>query len=477
MKVNIPKKKHITEKNLKDIIKIGINFGERLNQISEKCVEDYDSNTLYNPKMLCIYDDYIWECKFTTTGDFDSTKWHKIGDELNLLTKQDIEAMLNLTDEQLKTLSSLILDNEIRLDKTFSSSRIYSDIQQCLSDSKTYTLEQLAKKTGASYKIATSVTDMTSTEYLYLLANANNAYDIYALIDGTAQKIGDTTIDLSQFYTKTEIDNDFLKKVDADGKFATIKTVDKKVDKTSILTTISSTPSDDKLLSEKAIYDKYSFHDLSEANTNVLDDALLVDPHNQNGVNNKDCLVTSSSTQIPDNLLWGIRQVFWHADSDLVLKITGKDINNKGCIWINSLMPKDGGYYWQGWSKNVTSSGSSVSFSKPITIKQVNKCVLSDETFTSKSDDDGGGCVFTAPLGVKTVAFDLISDGIFCQYGLCNMSGTLPTIITTGDNRIEFKNITTSGTYYIKNIKTGSNIYIGGKNGAQISNVRITEWY
>ena len=222
----------------------------------------------------------------------------------------------------------------------------------------------------------------------------------------------------------------------------------------------------------------FCFNHLSEANTNVLDDALLVDPHNQNGVNNKDCLVTSSSTQIPDNLLWGIRQVFWHADGDLVLKITGKDINNKGCIWINSLIPKDGGYYWQGWSKNVTSSGSSsVSFSKPITIKQVNKCVLSDETFTPKSGDDGGGCVFTAPLGVKTVAFDLISDGIFCQYGLCNMSGTLPTIITTGDNRFEYNNITTSGTYYIENIKAESNIYIGGKNGAQISNVRITEWY
>ena len=254
MKVNIPKKKHITEKNLKDIIKIGINFGERLNQISEKCVEDYDSNTLYNPKMLCIYDDYIWECKYTTTGDFDNTKWHKIGDELNLLTKQDIEAMLNLTDEQLKTLSSLILDNEIRLDKTFSSSRIYSDIQQCLSDSKTYTLKELSKKMGASYKVVTATSEVTSTEFLYLISNST-AYDIYALIDGVATKLGDTTIDLSNYYTKNEIDNDFLKKADADGKFATIKTVDKKVDKTSIVTTLDENTTDEQVPSAKVVND------------------------------------------------------------------------------------------------------------------------------------------------------------------------------------------------------------------------------
>ena len=133
-----------------------------------------------------------------------------------------------------------------------------------------------------------------------------------------------------------------------------------KVDKTDIATTIDGTSTDTQVASAKAVYDKYSLHDLSEASTNVLDNALMVDTQNQNSAVNKDCLVTSSSIQIPNDLLWGIRQVFWHANSDLVLKITGKDINNKSCIWINSLSLKDGEHYWQGWLKNATTSVADV---------------------------------------------------------------------------------------------------------------------
>ena len=43
-------------------------------------------------------------------------------------------------------MSGLILDTEVRIDKTYSSSKIYQDIQQCLQDSKDFTLEELGKK-------------------------------------------------------------------------------------------------------------------------------------------------------------------------------------------------------------------------------------------------------------------------------------------------------------------------------------------
>ena len=480
MKINLQQKKSFSEQNMRKIINLIIGLQSSVNEASAQCLRNYidDGSRTYSKNEICIHDGYIWEALTVTQGAWDESKWTKIGtDDITELDLDTIKSYLNLSQQDLDNLQNLIDDAQITLTKTHSSSKIYMDIQQCLDDSKTFTLKEISKLSGASYKVVTSTSEMTSESIIYLLPNATN-YDMYIVEEnGTATKIGNMDVDLSQYLTKTEIEADYLKKTDADGKYATITTVDGKVDKTNISTTIDSSSTDDKIPSAKAIYDKYSFHDLSEANTNVLDNALLVDPHNQNGANNKDCLVTSSSSQAPGNLLWGIRQVFWHADSDLVLKITGKDINNKGCIWINSLMLKDGRYHWLGWSRDVTNSGSEVIISKLLTIKQANACTFSGETITSNSGDSGGGCVFTAPLGAKTVAFDLISDGIFCQCGLCNMSGTLPTIITTGAERDTFKNVTTSGTYYIENIKVGSNIYIGGRNGVQISNIRITEWY
>lgn len=283
MKLNLKNKKDIDDKVLRTIIQYGLGFASRVKTLEEKCIDDWKSDKLYDKSSFVIYDGYIWKAKVTNqSSTWDKKYWNKVGDELSLIELDDIKAMLNLTDEQLKTLSSLILDSEIRLDKTFSSSRIYSDIQQCLSDSKTYTLKQLAKKTGASYKIATSTTDMTSTEYLYLLANANNAYDIYALIDGTATKIGDTTIDLSQFYTKEQIDSDFLKKTDADGKYATqasfnshtsdtdihISATEKAsyVKKTDITTTIDENSTEEQIPNAKAIYNSLFKSDSSIIN-------------------------------------------------------------------------------------------------------------------------------------------------------------------------------------------------------------------
>ena len=241
MKLNLAKKKELSAKNIQDIVRIGVNFGEKINQITEKCVEDYSEDTLYSPKMLCIYDNYIWECKYSTQGAFDNTKWTKLTDELSLIDLDTIKSMIGLTSEEITTLQSILNDAEIRLDKTHSSSKIFSDMQDILSQSKTFTMQQFAKANKASYHVVSATSEMTDKSVIYLMPNSTN-YDMYIVeSDGTPTKIGDTKIDLSQFYTKTEIDNDFVKKTDADGKYATITTVDGKVDKTSILTTISTT--------------------------------------------------------------------------------------------------------------------------------------------------------------------------------------------------------------------------------------------
>ena len=134
-------------------------------------------------------------------------------DEVKVMTVEELEALIGLSDEELEGLATVISDSEVRTDKTYSSSKIYTELQKLLTESKTYTLEEIAKKTGASYKIAVVTADMTSTEYIYLLANGDT-YDMYIVeTEGsTPVKIGTTDIDLSDYYTIEKIDNLYVLK-------------------------------------------------------------------------------------------------------------------------------------------------------------------------------------------------------------------------------------------------------------------------
>ena len=152
-------------------------------------------------------------------------KWTKQQDDFDELSKSDIEALLGLTTEELQTMSQLIADSEVRIDKTYSSSKIYTSIQDAIDTSKAYTLSEIGKMSGASYKVVSATSEMTSESIIYLLPNASSNYDMYIVeADGTATRIGDMNIDLSQYFTKVEIEADYLKKVDADRKFTTITT-------------------------------------------------------------------------------------------------------------------------------------------------------------------------------------------------------------------------------------------------------------
>ena len=266
MSVNIATKKILSEQNISKILMLGISLKDSISTLEDKCIEDYDSTKTYVKNSLVIYNGYIYKTKTVTTGDFDENKFEKIGDNLDLLTLDDIKALINLSDEEIASLQSLI-STEIRLDKCFSSSDAYNRILNAENECKKFTLEQLAKKAGVVYKVVADTTGVDSTEFLYLISNGSNGYNIYAYIDGSAVKISDTNINLDDYAKLSDLNN-FVKKTDADGRYATITTVDGKVDKTSILSTISSNPSDDNLLSEKAIKSE-----LDTINTN-LDDKI-----------------------------------------------------------------------------------------------------------------------------------------------------------------------------------------------------------
>ena len=131
--------------------------------------------------------------------------------EFEQLTTEDILDMIGLSQEELDTLSTIIADTEVRLDKTYSSSKIVTDIAKCLADSKTYTLEQIAAAATASYKVVASTDEVTELRFIYLIEN-EETYDLYILEEDTNEvvKIGTTKIDLSGYYTKEEIDTTFV---------------------------------------------------------------------------------------------------------------------------------------------------------------------------------------------------------------------------------------------------------------------------
>ena len=64
---------------------------------------------------------------------------------IDKLTKEGVEGLLGLTKEEIEAMADLILDTEVRIDKTYSSSKIYSAIQDAIDSSKNFTLNEIGK--------------------------------------------------------------------------------------------------------------------------------------------------------------------------------------------------------------------------------------------------------------------------------------------------------------------------------------------
>lgn len=254
MDLILNKKKFIDEDNLKTIVKTYLNFNDQISALKNKTIDDYDSTKIYAKDDICYHDNYIWRCQAPATGAWNSNRWEQIGDGITELTKADVEAMLGLSAEEVETMAQIILDTEVRLDKTYSSSKIYTDILQCLTDSKTYTLEQIGKASGASYRVVSITGEMTDEKIIYLLDNGTD-FDMYILDEGVPTKIGNTAIDLSDYYTKTDIDDTFLTKAEATSTYATIATLNGKIDKTSIVSAVDENSTNEVVVGGKLLYD------------------------------------------------------------------------------------------------------------------------------------------------------------------------------------------------------------------------------
>ena len=250
-------KKLPSEQNLRLLSSLVISLANKTSSVEDKCISPWKAGETYQKDVsFVVHNGYIYSCSVTNKDAvFTESHWMKLADSFDEISVDTVKSWLNLSQEELDNLQSLIDDTAITTTKTNSSSKIYMDIQAAIAECKDDTLKQIAKKVSGSYKIAASTSDVISSDYIYLINNGSN-YDLYVLVDSVPTKVGDTTIDLDDYYTKTEVDNDFLKKTDATSTYATITTVDGKVNKTSILATKDNSATDDQVYSAKVINDE-----------------------------------------------------------------------------------------------------------------------------------------------------------------------------------------------------------------------------
>ena len=247
-------KKIPSEQNLRLLSSLILSISAKQGALEDRCIAPWKSGETYQANISYVSNlGYIWLCKTTNNDvDFSESKWIKMSDNITELSKDDISALINLSPQEISKLSDII-STEIRLDKTFSSSDTYTRIQAAIDTAKEYTNEQTGKCVKPAYRVVTNTSEVTETVYFYLISNGTN-YDMYVLsADGSVVSLGTSEIDLSNYYTKTEIEADFLKKTDATSTYATITTVDGKVDKTDILTALGSSATDEQVYSAKVV--------------------------------------------------------------------------------------------------------------------------------------------------------------------------------------------------------------------------------
>ena len=175
-----------------------------------------------------------------------------------IISHEGIEYLCGLIRDISGLDTKLIDDLNIKSNGSYSSLKISQLVDQALKDSKEYSDLLCSSLIKLTCEKTTTQPTLSNSEknVIYLYSSDGNApFQQYLKISDTELiDMGSTSISLNDYLTITDAVATYCKKTD----FNSLKTeVDKvkndKVDKTSILSAISNTPSDDKLLSEKAI--------------------------------------------------------------------------------------------------------------------------------------------------------------------------------------------------------------------------------
>ena len=156
-------KKLLSDSNLRLLSNLIISLSNTTTSVQERCVEPYEDGKVYQAGVsLVLKNSELYFCKVTNQdATWNPLHWELIGKDITEIDLDTVKSWIGLTSEQIETLSKIILDSEVRLDKTWSSSKVYSSVQDAIDTSKAYTLAELGKASGASYRVVSSTGDMT----------------------------------------------------------------------------------------------------------------------------------------------------------------------------------------------------------------------------------------------------------------------------------------------------------------------------
>ena len=184
--------------------------------------------------------------------------------QITTISLEAIQYMCGLIRD-LASVSEAIDNTNLADDKVFSNLYTKKLIDKCLEDANTESQKLVGALTHLTCEETTvqPTLDNSSINVIYLYsATGNEPYQQYLKISDTKLiDLGSTSVSLSAYLTATEIARDYVTKLDFDALKTEVK---RKVDKTSILTTIDNLATDDQVYSAKATYDLAN----TKANTN-----------------------------------------------------------------------------------------------------------------------------------------------------------------------------------------------------------------
>ena len=194
-------------------------------------------------------------------------------------TDTEISDILEISDAQAMELEKIINDSLKANNKLWSSEKTSAEIQNSIIEANKYSDDLVANLSNIKLDIVNSLPDSSTVNKstIYILKDStgvtNNTLNVWSDATSAFIEVGKLRVSMDNYYTKGEVDTELAKKANADEVLkpdaivsdltttsgsTTLSTaglrteLDKKVDKSGILSSVSSTPNDDNVLSEKA---------------------------------------------------------------------------------------------------------------------------------------------------------------------------------------------------------------------------------
>ena len=280
----------------------------------------------------------------------------------------------------LANVSEGIDDLHLRSDGTFSSVKIDTLLNTLQTDCNEYTDRLVANLSRLELKIANDESEISQPNIMYLYKpSGSTSYEQYVVIEGVKILLGTCDIDMGNYYTITQADAKFVLKTD----FDSLKTeVERKVNKTDIVDNLTSTDTNKplsanqgKILDDKKLNkaDISTIIDSSSTNDKVPSEKAVFDAIHE------PILMTLSSTSDITALLTKLRSlapgtnatIKLFDNSGVLFPVTGNYIGTVSVINANEItvICVNHWYSQHAYTFKVQNDDTSISLNKICTTK------------------------------------------------------------------------------------------------------------